>query len=85
MAKLSALIEQILAYTAAHDGATLPSDPGFLSLRGKLAAQLKQASSKLVGSWVPAWSTLAVYFCHPPSSGQVSVTVGKQGYTDPLP
>lgn len=85
MAKLSTLIEQILAYTAAHDGASLPNDPAFLALRSHLASQLKQTSTKLVGSWVPAWSALAVYFSHPPSTGQVALGFGKQGYTDTLP
>jgi hypothetical protein len=85
MAKLSKLIEQILVYTSSHDGATLSTDPAFLALRSQLAAQLKQTSSKLVGSWVPAWSTFAVYFCHPPSSGQISLGLGRQGYTDTLP
>ncbi len=85
MAKLSTLIEQILLYTSAHDGATLPTDPAFVALCSQLAAQLKQTSSRLVGSWVPAWSTFAVYFCHPPSSGQISLGLGRQGYTDTLP
>ena len=85
MAKLSSLIEQVLAYTVNHDGADLPVDPAFIALRGKLATQLKQASTKIVDSWVPAWSTFAIYYCHPPTSGQVNIGLGKQSYTDTLP
>ncbi|WP_348267213.1 hypothetical protein [Edaphobacter sp. DSM 109919] len=85
MSKVSKLIEQMITYTGSHDASSLPADKNFLDLRSQLASQLKQASSKLVGTWVPGWSIFAVYFCHAPSSGNVALGFLKQSFIDSLP
>jgi hypothetical protein len=85
MGKVSKLIEQMIAYTGSHDASELPADKNFLDLRSQLASQLKQASAKLVGTWVPGWSVFAVYFCHAPSSGNIALGFLKQSFTDSLP
>lgn len=85
MGKVAESIEQMIAYTGSHDASELPADKNFLDLRSQLASQLRKASAKLVDGWVPAWSVFAVYFCHAPSSGNVSLGFLKQSFTDSLP
>lgn len=83
MAKASALLQQLIAYANAHGGPRLSTDLNFLDLRRKLAGQLKQATSKLVGGWVPGWSTFAVYYSQKPSSVTVKLNFLRQSFTLP--